>query len=212
MILDRKQLAAAVGILESKAAAWLPWINEYTNKYGISTPYELASFLAQCGHESMGFKRLEENLNYSAEGLANTWPNRFRDAKLKPNVLALTMARKPEKIANFVYANRMGNGDEKSGDGWKFRGRGLPMITGHNNYLKCGKAIGLDLIAKPDYLLIPEYAVKSACWFWKENGLDEVDDDISQLAETKKINGGTIGLVDRERRMKIALNAIIKGE
>lgn len=208
MDLNNAVLAKAVGITESKMAIWRHHLLAAMAMYGINQKTEIASFLAQCAHESMRFQKLEENLNYSAEGLANTWPSRFRDAKMRPNVMAQSLARKPEKIANFVYANRMGNGDEKSGDGWKFKGRGLIMITGKSNYSQCGKALGVDLVIKPDYLLMPEYAAKSAGWFWHVNGLDALDDDFSVLAETKKINGGTIGLADRQRLFNKALEAL----
>lgn len=201
-------LAKSFGTTESKMVVWRPHVLTAMAMYGINQTNEIASFVAQCAHESMYLKRLEENLNYSAEGLANTWPGRFRDARLKPNVLAQSLARKPEKIANFVYANRMGNGNEQSGDGWKYKGRGFIMITGKSNYSACGKALGVDLVIKPDYLLMPEYACKSAAWFWHVNGLDAHDDDFSVLAETKKINGGTIGLADRQRLFNKALEAL----
>jgi len=207
--MDNATLALALGITETKASVWGPFLSTSMRMFGITGRAEIASFFAQIGHESNHLKSLEENLNYSAEGLANTWPTRYRDAKtLKPNTLALSLHRKPRAIANITYANRMGNGDAASGDGWTFRGRGLIQLTGRANYKACGDAIGLDLISKPDWLLFPEAACKSAAWFWQKMGLDALDDDLSVLAETKKINGGTIGLAERQRLFFKAFEAL----
>ena len=132
-------------------------------------------FIAQCAHESGGFNRLVENLNYSADGLAKTWPIRFASSG-NPNKLALSRHRNPEKIANHVYSDRMGNGDIASGDGWKYRGRGLIQLTGRSNYAKCAADTCMNCENNPDILIDPYYAVESAVWFWKKHGLDRVSD------------------------------------
>jgi putative chitinase len=209
MRLTLTQLSQAAGCTLNVAARWLDPINQTLARFSIDTPNEVASFLAQIGHESGSLKRVIENLNYSASGLAATWPSRYRDrATGNPNRKALALHRKPIAIANDAYANRMGNGDAASGDGWRYRGRGLIQITGKNNYTKCGQFLGVDLISKPDLLGLAEYAALSAGWFWHVNGLDQLDDDLCVLAETKRINGGTNGLADREKRMRMALNAL----
>ena len=160
----------------------------------------MAHFLAQCGHESGGFKVTRENLNYSAEGLAKIFPKYF------PSVdAAKPFAKQPEKIANKVYANRMGNGDEASGEGFKFRGRGYLQVTGKQNYATLGKELGVDLIANPD-LVATNYPFDSALWFFKKNNLwvicDEGIDDIVIAKLSKRINGGTIGLDHRKKEFK----------
>jgi putative chitinase len=216
MILTANTLSEAALIPLSRAKRWVNHINNYLPAYGINTVNEVSSFLAQVGHESLGFKYLEENLNYSPEGLANTWPSRYRSADYRPNHLAKQLGRTQEKrankqaIANITYANRMGNGSPESGDGYKYRGRGLIMLTGKNNYIRFSRHARLDLTIKPDLLLSPDVAVRSACWFWQENGLDKVDDDLSQMAETRIINGGQIGVRDRERRFSVAHSVLSK--
>jgi putative chitinase len=159
----------------------------------IDSPARIAAFLAQIGHESGGLTRLVENLNYSAQGLAATWPNRYAG----PNALALKLARKPEAIANNCYANRMGNGDEASGDGWRYRGRGLVQVTGRNNYEAAGKALGQPLLEQPELLQLPGPAARSAVWFWKSNGCNELADADKFEAITRKINGGMHGQAER---------------
>lgn len=206
MILTVEQLTNAIGCHKDRAAKWLPHINATLQRFGIDSINEISSFLAQTNHESAGFSQLSENLNYSAEGLAATWPNRYRGANGKPNALALSLHRKPAAIANDCYAGRMGN--IMVGDGWLFRGRGLIQITGRANYKKCGQYLGVDLLSNPDLLLTPEYASLSAGWFWHVNGLDKNDDDVSMMAETKIINGGTNGLADRQVKFNKALKAL----
>ena len=150
-------------------------------------------FLAQCCHESAGFTRLVENLNYSADGLIRTWPSRFTAAE------AVRMERRPEVIANYVYAGRMGNGDEASGDGWRYRGRGVIQITGRSNYMRFGRAIGADLIASPELLEADDLACRSAAWFWQTNGCNELSDAHNFTGTTRRINGGMNGQADRLR-------------
>lgn len=173
---------------------------EVINKYQINTPLRLAHFLSQTGHESGGFKAVRENLNYSAEGLTKIFPKYF------PTLEAATpFAKQPEKIANKVYANRMGNGDEASGQGFKFRGRGYVQLTGKQNYTLFGQAIGEDLTADPDKVA-GEYALLSAAWFFHKNGLHKIADegatDVVVQRVTKRVNGGTIGLADRIKHFK----------
>lgn len=170
------------------------------SKFELNTPLRLAHFLAQCGHESGGFRVVRENLNYSAEGLSKIFPKYF------PSVEAATpFAKQPEKIANKVYANRMNNGDEASGEGFKFRGRGYIQLTGKQNYTLFGQAIGVDLIVNPD-LVATTYPLLSAAWFFHKNGLhkiaDEGADDVVVQKITKRVNGGTIGLADRIKHFK----------
>ena len=163
-------------------------------RYNISNQLRLAHFLAQCAHESGDFKLVTENLNYSADGLLKVFPKYFNSA----NVTAY--ARNPQKIANRVYANRMGNGDEASGEGYKFRGRGYLQTTGKDNYKAFSDFIGEDCVANPD-LVATKYPLTSAAFFFNKNGLwsicDRGDTEAIVLLVTKRVNGGTIGLADR---------------
>jgi putative chitinase len=163
--------------------------------FGVNTSLRLAHFLAQCGHESGGFRLTQENLNYSAKGLMGIFKKYF------PNqALADAYARKPEKIANRVYGGRMGNGLEASGEGYKFRGRGYIQLTGKQNYTAFDLAVEDDILANPD-LVSSKHALASAAWFWKKNGLNQIADTGSSSEVvtkiTKRVNGGTIGLPDR---------------
>ncbi len=166
---------------------------------GIDTAIRACAFLAQIGHESAQLNRVEENLNYSAEGLVRTFPRYFHGVQE-----ASVYARRPERIANKVYANRMGNGDEASGDGWKFRGRGLIQITGKSNYASMSNLMGKDLTIYPEALLMPIDACLSAALWWKSRGLNELADGLGGADEqevfkaiTRKVNGGLNGLDDR---------------
>ena len=162
---------------------------------GIDTKERVSMFLAQCGHESGGFTRFVENLNYSAKGLRGTFPKYFPD-----DATAIAYERKPEKIANKVYANRMGNGPESSVDGYKYRGRGMIMTTGKSNYEAFSKDMNIDVVNNPDLLSMDmAVAIKSAIWFWNKNNLNKFADAKDILGSTKKINGGTIGLEDRTK-------------
>ena len=162
-------------------------------RYEINTPNRIAGFLAQCGHESADFTVLKENLNYGAAGLRSIFGKYFPD-----DTIAKAYERQPEKIANKIYANRMGNGPESSGEGYKFRGRGAIQLTGKENYTKFATSIGKTVDETIAYLETLEGAVESACWFWKTNGLNAICDKDDIVAMTKKINGGTIGLEDRK--------------
>lgn len=178
-------------------------------KHRINSPVRMSAFLANIGHESGQLQHLVENLNYSAQGLANTWPSRYAvDSKarpLVPNSLATRLARKPQEIANNVYASRMGNGLENSGDGWRYRGRGLMQITGKNNYAATGKAIGADLLNHPELLEQPEQAAMSAAQYWASNGLNELADAGKLESITRRINGGMNGHDERLRFYRHAL-------
>ena len=168
-------------------------------KFNITTPLRLAHFLAQCGHESGGFKLVNENLNYSADGLTKIFGKYFTAAT------APAYARNPEKIANKVYSARMGNGPEVSGDGWKHRGRGYIQLTGKDNYSRFDKTVEDDILANPD-LVATKYPLSSAAFFFNSNSLwticDKGADDATVTAVTKRVNGGTIGLVDRIKHFK----------
>src|SRR5690606_29693494 len=155
-----------------------------------------AHFVGNTYHETGGFTVFEENLNYSAQGLANTWPNRYKGENGKPNALAIKLARDPRAIANNAYANRMGNGDEKSGDGYMYRGRGVLQTTGRNNYRLLGEYLGVDLLSNPD-LVATEYALESAIFYFSSNKLWRMASEVNDEAITKvrkAVNGGSIGL------------------
>lgn len=217
--LDAASLAVCTGAKQSDAIQYLPYIKEYCLEYGIDTAPRLAGFLAQVGHESANLTRLEENLNYSCESLANTWPHRYAaksedggyikvNNKYTPNELAILLNRNPQLIANNCYANRMGNGDEASGEGWKFRGRGLKQLTGKTNYAALTLDTGIDFISQPSLLLSCNYAVLSACWFWKTNNLNKFADRLDIEGMTRAINGGLLGLKMREILFKKALSIL----
>ena len=186
----------ALGIDEK----WLVPLNEAFQKYDINTPLRQAAFIGQCQHESGNFKTLEENLHYSTSGLMRTWPSRFSSLDV-----AEKYANNPKAIANKVYAGRMGNGTEESGEGWLYHGRGLIQLTGKENYVNCGLGIGMDLIGSPDRLLDPMYAALSAGWFWSKRGLNSLADAREYETMTKRINGGLIGLEDRKAKIAKAI-------
>lgn len=172
-------------------------IPEVASKFKIDTALKLAHFLAQCGHESGGFKVVNENLNYSADGLKKIFPKYF------PGNLSESYARNPEKIAAKVYGGRMGNGTEETKEGWKFRGRGFIQLTGKNNYTEFGKSINEDVLSNPD-IVATKYPLLSAAWFFNKNCLHKCIDatDATVTSVTKCVNGGTIGLPDRLKHFK----------
>jgi putative chitinase len=178
---------------------WLEPLKETFERYNINTAKRQASFIGQCMHESGGFKLLEENLNYSAKALMATWPSRFPNEEV-----ANQYARNPEKIANKVYGGRMGNGTEETGEGWKYRGRGIKQLTGKENYERCGSGLGVDLVGNPDLLLEPKYAALSAGWFWNKHNLNDLADKSDIETMTKRINGGLLGLDARKAAIKKA--------
>jgi putative chitinase len=183
---------------------WYNALCEILPVYEIHTPERVAAFVAQCAHESGGFKFLKENLNYRAEGLNNTFRKYFPTVES-----AQPYAKNPQKIANKVYANRMGNGDEASGDGFRYLGRGLIQLTGKNNYTLFAAAIDTPLEEIPEYLQTFEGAVQSACWFWEQNNLNQWADKKDIMTLTKRINGGTIGLEDRIKHYNHALHLFV---
>lgn len=201
-------LLVAVGVKDP--AKWLDAVVETCVEFEINTPQRIAAFLAQTSHESGGYTMLKENLNYRAATLAACWPNRFAvlgpDKKPKrnekgaliPTKLAESIAGKPESIALLVYSNRMGNGPAETGEAAKFIGRGLKQLTGKDNYARCSRDLGIDLVSNPDLLLEPVYAARSAGWFWKTNALSTFADKGDLEGMTKKINGGLIGYPQRK--------------
>ena len=184
---------------ESIIDSFLDPLNKTLEHFEINSINRIAMFLAQVGHESGGLNHTKENLNYKAQGLMNTFPKYFRDVDPEE------YAHNPEKIANRVYANRMGNGNEESGDGFKFCGRGLIQLTGRDNYTRFANDIGMDLDEAVQYLGTPEGAAMSAGWFWSKNGLNALADEGDVVRCTKKINGGTIGLAERTSLYEEAL-------
>jgi putative chitinase len=185
------------GHIPDTVIAQIPGVME---NFGVNTPLRLAHFLAQCGHESGGFRLTQEYLNYSAKGLMGTFKKYF-----PTQALADAYARQPQKIANKVYGGRMGNGLEASGEGFKFRGRGYIQLTGKQNYTAFDLAVEDDILANPD-LVSSKHALSSAAWFWKKNGLNLIADTGSSAEVvtkiTKRVNGGTIGLPDRIKHFK----------
>jgi putative chitinase len=175
-------------------------------RFGITTSLRLAHFLAQCGHESGGFRAVSENLNYSAKGLLGIFRKYFTNVNL-----AMQYERKPEKIANRVYSSRMGNGNEASGEGYKFRGRGYIQLTGKDNYRAFDATVGEDILANPD-LVATKYPLASAAFFFKRNNLWAICDRGASMdvvtAVTKRVNGGTIGLADRQKHFKEYYNLL----
>ncbi len=195
----REQLSSVIGN-NPDLDSWYGALSSVLPTYEIDSPQRVAAFIAQCTHESGGFKRLKENLNYKAESLVRVFPKYFPSLDL-----AKQYAHDQEKIANRVYGSRMGNGDESSGDGFRYCGRGLIQLTGRNNYTKFSESIGMAVEEVPSLLETFEGAVKSACWFWKTNNLNQYADAGDILTMTKRINGGTIGLEDRIKHYNHAL-------
>lgn len=185
---------------------WVDALNETFERFGISTPRQQAAFIGQCGHECGQFRILEENLNYRAATLMKLWPKRFPSLDV-----ANQYAGNPRKIANNVYSSRMGNRDEASGDGWRFRGRGCIQLTGHSNYFHASKALGVDFVANPDLVSTPRYAAMTAGWFWSTHNCNALAEAGDWVGLTKKINGGTIGLDDRVKHTQLALGFIDNG-
>lgn len=190
-------------------AEWVDALNETFHRFNIDTKRKQAAFIGQCSHECGNFRTLEENLNYRAETLMKLWPKRFPTLEF-----AKQYERQPRKIANSVYANRMGNRDEASGDGFRFRGRGAIQLTGHSSYFHAGKALGVDFVMEPDLVATPKYAALTAGWFWSTHNCNELAENGTPLDSagestwanlTKKINGGTIGQAERIKHIREAL-------
>lgn len=178
---------------------WVDALNGAFQKFNINTPRQQAAFIGQCSHECGNFRVLEENLNYRAATLMKLWPKRFPSLEI-----ANQYAGNPKKIANMVYASRMGNRDESSGDGYRFRGRGCIQLTGHANYFHASKDIGVDFVMNPDLVATPQYAALTAAWFWTTHKCNPKADASDWVGLTKIINGGTIGLDDRVKHIQMA--------
>lgn len=210
MISLEQVLKAVPDAKKLRVASFLPYLNAAMAEFGIDTPIRQAAFLAQVFHETGNLTRIEENLNYGAAGLRATWPSRFDQAT------AEKYARKPEMIANKVYANRMGNRDEASGDGWKYRGAGLIQLTGKDNQFACAMALNIDPTEISDWLKTEEGACRSAGWFWQQNNLnkwadkgdfDGVSDVINRGRKTEAV-GDAIGYAHRES-LYLALKRVL---
>jgi putative chitinase len=182
---------------------WYTALEQLLPQYEINTPDRIAAFLAQCAHESGGFVFIKENLNYRWQSLRKTFPKYF-----PTDALAQQYEKKPEKIANRVYANRMGNGPEESGDGYKFCGRGLIQVTGRENYSWFAASLQISPEEASEYMETFEGAAQSACWFWESNNLNQWADKKDILTLTKRINGGTIGLEDRKKHYEHCLHIL----
>ena len=181
-------------------AEWTDALNETFSRFDITSNNQQAMFIGQCSHECGNFKLLEENLNYRAATLMKLWPKRFPTQEI-----ANAYDRNPKKIANMVYANRMGNRDPASGDGARFCGRGCIQLTGSTAYYQAGKALGVDLWADPTIVATPEYAALTAGWFWSTHKCNELAEAGDWVKLTKVINGGTVGLEDRIKHINEAL-------
>lgn len=201
MQITQEQLGACIGN-NPYLDHWTDALNKILPDYGIDTPQRVAAFVAQAAHESGNFTALHENLNYRAETLRKVFPKYFPTDDLARQYAS--QPNKAELIANRVYANRMGNGDEASGDGFRYCGRGLIQLTGQSNYQSFADSIETPLEQIPDFLQTFEGAVQSACWFWENNNLNQYADTDDILTMTKRINGGTIGLEDRKRHYEHA--------
>ena len=182
--------------------------NETFQRFGILTPAQQASWIGQCGHECGNFRILEENLNYRAPTLLKLFPKTpKRQWGFTPEEAA-AYEKQPQKIANRIYSNRMGNRDEASGDGWRFRGSGFLQLTGHANFYHAGQALGVDFVMQPELVRTPMYAAQTAGWFWQTHKLNQYADNGDFVTMTKRINGGTIGLEDRIKHINHALHVL----
>lgn len=190
---------------------WVDPLNETFERFGIRSANQRAGFIGQCGHECNHFRTLEENLNYRAATLLKLFPRTPKRAWGFTPEDAAAYERQPRKIANRIYGNRMGNRDEASGDGYRFRGRGCIQLTGSTNYFQAGKALGEDFWANPDLVATPRYAALTAGWFWSTHNCNALADAGDWTALTKKINGGTIGLEDRVKHIRQAIQVLSGG-
>lgn len=182
--------------------------NETFDRFGISTPVQQASWIGQCGHECGNFRIMEENLNYRAATLLKLFPRTPKRAWGFTPEEAAAYEKQPQRIANRIYGNRMGNRDEASGDGFRFRGSGFLQLTGHSNFFHAGQALGEDFVMQPELVRTPKYAAMTAGWFWQTHKLNQFADSRDFLMMTKKINGGTIGLDDRIKHINHALDIL----
>ena len=182
--------------------------NETFERFGIVTPAQQASWIGQCGHECGNFRIMEENLNYRAATLLKLFPKTpKRQWGFTPEEAA-AYEKQPQRIANRIYGNRMGNRDEASGDGFRFRGSGFLQLTGMSNFHHAGQALGVDFVMQPELVRTPKYAAQTAGWFWQTHRLNQYADSGDILTMTKRINGGTIGLEDRKKHITHALHVL----
>lgn len=207
MPITEQQLLQILPNARPVAGIFVPALNRAMARWKIDSPVRQAAFLAQIGHESGQLRRLVENLNYSAEALVRTWPSRFTAQN------AGAYARQPEKIANRVYGGRMGNGPEASGDGWRYRGRGLIQLTGRDNYRAAAQALGLPLLENPELLEQPEHAAQSAAWWWATHGLNELADagrfsDIGSIINTGQSGRVPHGAAERKALYDLAVQVL----
>lgn len=200
MAKSTKEVLIALGATAANADKYDDALDKAMAEFSINNPARKAMFIAQIMHESGKLSAVAENLYYKAEALLRVFPKYY-----KTLAQAQAHAKQPEKIANRVYGGRMGNGPEASGDGYRYRGRGLIQLTGKDNYNSCGAALGKDLHKDPGYLETPEGAARSAGWFWNKNGLNRLADTGDIVTNTKRINGGTNGLADRKHHYEAAL-------
>ncbi len=182
---------------------WHEALDQLLPDYDINTPLRVAHFIAQCAHESGNFLFIKENLNYRAESLMKTWPRLFPTIEI-----ARQYEKQPEKIANRAYGNRMGNGDEASGDGWRYCGRGLIQLTGRDNYTFFAGSLDISVEEAAEYLATFEGAAQSACWYWEQNNLNRFADANDVRGLTRAINGGYLGLEDRIKHTNHALHVL----
>ena len=182
--------------------------NETFDRFGLVTPRQQASWIGQCGHECGNFRIMEENLNYRAPTLLKLFPQTPKRAWGFTPESAAAYEKQPQKIANRIYGNRMGNRDESSGDGWRFRGSGFLQLTGMSNFYHASQALGVDFIMQPELVRTPKYAAMTAGWFWQTHKLNQYADSGDILTMTKRINGGTIGLEDRKKHIEHALHVL----
>lgn len=184
---------------------WVDPIQKACRRFNIDTVREVACFLAQSSHESGGFTHIEENLNYSAQRLRQVWPKRFPTLSV-----ANQYARNPQRLANYVYANRMGNGPSSTGDGWKFRGAGLFQLTGRSNYTRFARAMGLNPNMAADWVRTKDGAAMSAAWYFDDRGLDRLAATPGVEDETRAINGGLLGVAERREHFNAIVNELLK--
>jgi len=184
------------------------YFNETFDRFDISTPARQACWIGQCGHECGNFRIMEENLNYRAATLLKLFPRTPKRAWGFTPEEAAAYEKQPQRIANRIYSNRMGNRDEASGDGWRFRGAGFLQLTGHSNFWHASQALGEDFVMQPELVRTPKYAAMTAGWFWQTHRLNQYADSGDYLTLTKKINGGTIGLEDRKKHINQALSVL----
>lgn len=204
--ITREQFRRALQCTENSLNKYYDVLRGACAGFDIDTENRLSAFFAQISHESAGLSVIEENLRYSAERLLKIWPNRFRNI-----AHAMLYANNPEKLANYVYSGRMGNGPESSGDGWKYRGRGFIQLTGKRNYERLSVYFDEDFLSDPDKLFEPVWCALSSAWFWvygTGTNLNKLADVCDMISITRKINGGTHGLDDRMRRYQIAKTAL----